>query len=376
MKWSSFRYLTKQGLHNLRANRLMSLASIGVLTACLLLTGIAGLFSANVNSLVEYLGDQNETVVYLDQGLSDEQLASVDQTLRSMPGLAAVTSKIQIYATAATLTLPPAIVARMASTIDSISGGRFGVNLVTGWQKPEYDQMGMWPGDDYFASRYDYLTEYVQVLRDLWGTGRSDFKGDYFTMNDCRVSPRPSQPMKVICAGQSDAGMAFSAQHADYNFCFGKGVNTPTAFAPTAARMMQAAEKTGRDVGSYVLFMVIADETDEAARAKWEHYKAGADEEALAWLTEQSQKDTRSGSDTNVRQMADPTSAVNINMGTLVGSYASVARMLDEVASVPGTDGVLLTFDDFLAGIDAFGERIQPLMRCRNHIASVTREVA
>ncbi len=317
-----------------------------------------------------------------------------------MAGLAAVTSKIQIYATAATLTLPPAIVARMASTIDSISGGRFGVNLVTGWQKPEYDQMGMWPGDDYFASRYDYLTEYVQVLRDLWGTGRSDFKGDYFTMNDCRVSPRPSQPMKVICAGQSDAGMAFSAQHADYNFCFGKGVNTPTAFAPTAARMMQAAEKTGRDVGSYVLFMVIADETDEAAektgrdvgsyvlfmviadetdeaaRAKWEHYKAGADEEALAWLTEQSQKDTRSGSDTNVRQMADPTSAVNINMGTLVGSYASVARMLDEVASVPGTDGVLLTFDDFLAGIDAFGERIQPLMRCRNHIASVTREVA
>lgn len=91
MKWSSFRYLTKQGLHNLRANRLMSLASIGVLTACLLLTGIAGLFSANVNSLVEYLGDQNETVVYLDQGLSDEQLASVDQILRSMPGLAAVT---------------------------------------------------------------------------------------------------------------------------------------------------------------------------------------------------------------------------------------------------------------------------------------------
>ena len=91
MKWSSFQYLTKQGLHNLRANRLMSLASIGVLTACLLLTGIAGLFSANVNSLVEYLGDQNETVVYLDQGLSGEELASVDQTLRSMPGLAAVT---------------------------------------------------------------------------------------------------------------------------------------------------------------------------------------------------------------------------------------------------------------------------------------------
>lgn len=156
----------------------------------------------------------------------------------------------------------------------------------------------------------------MQVLRDLWGTGKSDFKGDFFTMNDCRVSPQPSVPMKVICAGQSDAGMEFSAKYADFNFCFGKGVNTPAAFAPTAARMKEATDKTGRDVGSYVLFMVIADETDEAARAKWQRYKDGADEEALSWLTEQSQKDTRSGTDTNVRQMADPTSAVNINMGT------------------------------------------------------------
>ncbi|WP_053145708.1 pyrimidine utilization protein A [Erwinia billingiae] len=293
-----------------------------------------------------------------------------------MAGLAAVTSRIEIYATAATLTLPPAIVARMASTVDSISNGRFGVNLVTGWQKPEYDQMGIWPGDEYFARRYDYLTEYVSVLKDLWGTGKSDLKGEFFTMNDCRLSPKPQKPVKVICAGQSDAGMAFSAKHADYNFCFGKGVNTPTAFAPTATRMKKAADEVGRDVGSFVLFMIIADETDEAARAKWEHYKAGADEDALSWLTTQSQQDKTSGSDTNVRQMADPTSAVNINMGTLVGSYANVARMLDEVATVEGTQGVLLTFDDFLQGIEKFGQRIQPLMQCRTDIIEAAKEVA
>lgn len=293
-----------------------------------------------------------------------------------MAGLAAVTSRIEIYATAATLTLAPAIVARMASTIDSISGGRFGVNLVTGWQKPEYDQMGLWPGDEYFSRRYDYLTEYVNVLRDLWGTGKSDLKGEFFTMNDCRLSPQPQRPMKVICAAQSDAGMAFSAQHADYNFCFGKGVNTPTAFAPTAARMKAAADAAGRDVGSYVLFMIIAAETDEAARAKWEHYKDGADEEALAWLTTQSQQDKRSGSDTNVRQMADPTSAVNINMGTLVGSWSNVARMLDEAATVAGTQGILLTFDDFLQGIEDFGERIQPLMKSRAELIDIAKEVA
>jgi pyrimidine oxygenase len=285
-----------------------------------------------------------------------------------MSGLAAVTSRIKLYATVPTLCLPPAIVARMASTVDSISNGRFGLNLITGWQKPEYSQMGLWPGEEYFSRRYEYLSEYAQILRDLWETGRSDLKGDFFQMDDCRLSPRPQAEMKLICAGQSSAGMAFTATYADYNFCFGKGVNTPTAFAPTVARLEEAKAKTGRAVSSYVLFMIIADETDEAAQAKWEHYKAGADEEAIAWLGLQSSVDTKSGTDTNVRQMADPTSAVNINMGTLVGSYATVARLLDEVMTVPGTSGVLLVFDDFLEGLDAFGHKIQPLMQTRRHI--------
>ncbi|MFT3803523.1 MAG: pyrimidine utilization protein A [Burkholderiaceae bacterium] len=289
-----------------------------------------------------------------------------------MAGLAAVTTKIKLFATAPSLLLPPAIVARMASTIDSISGGRFGINLVTGWQRPEYSQMGMWPGDEFFATRYQYLSEYIQVLRELWETGRSDFKGAHFRMDDCRLSPQPQVPMKVICAGQSEAGMAFSARYADYNFCFGKGVNTPTAFKPAADKLIEAVAETGREVTSYVLMMVIADETDEAAFARWELYKAGADTEAIAWMAQQGAADTKSGGDTNVRQMTDPSSpsAVNINMGTLVGSYANVARMLDEVARVPGTEGVLLTFDDFVAGVRAFGERIQPLMKSRAHVYS------
>ncbi|KKW67870.1 pyrimidine monooxygenase [Lampropedia cohaerens] len=282
-----------------------------------------------------------------------------------MAGLAAVTSKIKLFGTAASLVMPPAIVARMAVTIDSISNGRFGVNLVTGWQRPEYSQMGMWPGDEFFATRYQYLTEYVQILRDLWETGQSDFKGQYFTMDDCRVKPLPSKPMEIICAGSSDAGVAFSAKYANHNFIFGKGINTPKAFAPQAEKLLKATAETGRKVGVFVLTMVIAADTDEEARARWEHYKAGADEEAIQWLGAQGAADTKSGADTNVRHMADPTSAVNINMATLVGSYASVARMLDEMAEVPGTEGVMLTFDDFVAGVRNFGERIQPLMRAR-----------
>jgi pyrimidine oxygenase len=57
-------------------------------------------------------------------------------------------------------------------------------------------------------------------------------------------------------------------------------------------------------------------------------------------------------------------------MGTLVGSYAKVAGLLDEIAEMPGMKGIMLTFDDFLIGMDKFGEKIQPLMKCRAHIGA------
>ncbi len=284
-----------------------------------------------------------------------------------MAGLAAVTTKIKIFATAATLTIPPAIVARMASTIDSIAPGRFGINLVTGWQKAEYSQMGLWPGEQHYKDRYNYLAEYATVLKGLLETGRSDFKGQYFQMDDCLVSPHP-QETKIICAGSSDEGLAFTAKYADYSFALGMGANTPTKFASMAGRLTAAKAKTGRDVKAYLLFMIIADETDEAALAKWQLYRDGKDDAALSWLTDQAAPNAAAGSTTNTAQLAAPESAVNLNMGTLVGSYESVARMMDEIADVPDTAGVLLTFDDFIKGVEDFGTRIQPLMRSRAHI--------
>jgi pyrimidine oxygenase len=228
--------------------------------------------------------------------------------------------------------------------------------------------MGVWPGDEHFRNRYKMLDEYAHILRELWAEGVSDFKGDYYQMEDCRVRPKPDGEMKIICAGSSDEGLAFSAKWADYAFCLGKGVNTPTAFASNNTRLAAATAKTGRDVSIFVLIMIIAAETDAEAMAKWQSYNAGVDLEAIAWLADQGAKDTVN-KDTNVRQLAAPEGAVNINMGTLVGSYESVARMLDEIAEVPNTGGVLLTFDDFVAGVEAFGTRIQPLMQCRAHIA-------
>ena len=286
-----------------------------------------------------------------------------------MSGLAAVTERIQLFATCAVLTMPPPFTARMATTIDSISHGRFGVNIISGWQRREYTQMGIWPGADHYKRRYEYCADYVDIMRDLWRTGRSDRKGDFFQMDDCRLLPMPGREIPIICAAQSDAGTRFAARYADYYFCASFGYNQPRGIETSVARLVKANEDAGTNCGALILTMIIADETDAAANAKWEHYKAGTDLEAIAYRDEQAQDDptTDMYSQAHRRKILG-TDKLPTNQGVLVGSYATVARMLDEIATVPGVRGVMMTFDDFVIGMEQFGTRIQPLMRCRENM--------
>jgi pyrimidine oxygenase len=279
-----------------------------------------------------------------------------------MAGLAAVTERIKLYASTAVLTLPPAIVARMATTIDSIAPGRVGVNIVSGWAQGEYTQMGLWPGDEYFGYRYDYSAEYVRVLRELWETGRSDFDGEHFHMTDCVLSPRPVGKIDIVCAGQSERGMRFCAELGDYNFILNPGINDPETYREPTRRLAALAQETGRDVGSLPLFMAIMAETDEEARAKWDAYHAGADAGALGYMADEGAKDVTADASGTARTINLPEGAVNFNMATLVGSYETVARQIDQVATMPGVKGMMFTFDDFEKGVHEFGTRVMPLL--------------
>jgi pyrimidine oxygenase len=124
-----------------------------------------------------------------------------------MAALGAVTSKIRLYGSVAVLTIPPPIIARMAVRINEICGGRFGVNIVSGYNKKQYDQMGVWPGDEFFSTRYDYSAEYVQILKELWASGESDFKGEYVEMKSCKRGPLPAEDIEIVCAGASGRGL-------------------------------------------------------------------------------------------------------------------------------------------------------------------------
>jgi pyrimidine oxygenase len=175
----------------------------------------------------------------------------------------------------------------------------------------------------------------------------------------------PSARIPIISAGQSEGGTRFAAKYADYNFRASIGINQPAAIAESVGLLVKASAETGRDCGALILTMVIADETDEAAMAKWEHYKRGTDLVALGARKEQAELDTtadRFSGATRHKALAEP---LPTNQGVLIGSYASIAAHLDTLAAVPGVRGVMMTFDDFLVGMEHFGTRIMPLMRSR-----------
>lgn len=288
-----------------------------------------------------------------------------------MAGIAAVTKKIQLFASCAILTLPPALTARMAVTLDSIAPGRIGVNIVTGWQPKEYQQMGIELTPEHFARRYDYAAEYVSIMQDLWTQGVSDRKSEFFQMDDCKLSPRPSGRIPIVGAGQSQQGMEFVAKHGDYNFVVSPGLNDTTNARDMVRKVDEVGKQFGRGTGALQLLMVIADRTDEMAWAKWEHYKKGTDLAALKWQVTQAGSDKKADAGstaallTKALENPEPT-----GMLKLIGSYERVAAMLDEIAFTPGLKGIMLTFDDFIAGIEQFGEHIQPLMKSRAGVLS------
>ncbi len=282
-----------------------------------------------------------------------------------MAALATVTERVELYPSISILSQHPAVVARMVATIDDVSGGRCGLNIVTGWNRPEYAQMGMWPGDSHYERRYEYAAEYLAILKDLWTHGRCTHDGEFFKLDDCAMYPTPSREIPIVCAGQSPRGKQFVAELADHQF-----VMTPKSkLVPGVSDIKARAQQTGRKVGIYWLCqMIVADTDDEAVRIGAD-IVARADRGAIANMI------ASANLDTNVEGTADHLKAAleqSIEEGNmafmsipvLLGSPATIARKIDAISDDTGIDGMLFSWPDFVAGIRQFGEQVMPLLEC------------
>lgn len=305
-------------------------------------------------SMIKYRGFGGSTG-YWDGCLDSINLAS---------GLAARTSKIELYATVPVLGLHPAIAARQIATFNDIAKGRAGVNLVTGWNAPEYEPLGMWPGEDYYDRRYDYAAEYVEIMRALWRDGRATYKGEFFQLDDATMFPTPGRYIPIVTAGQSPRGQKYTAEYSDYNFVFADRKLLPQIVKP----VQDMAKEAGRKVGTLPLYQIIAAETDEKAQARVDELVENADHEAIKNVMGSAAMDPQTGGTSKHfldGLTADPEvgNATFMSFPVLHGSYETVAEKIISVDRDFKIPGMLMTFVDWVPDLKAFGEKILPLVR-------------
>ena len=276
--------------------------------------------------------------------------------------LAAVTKTLQFIPTAALLALHPAYTARMMATLSNISKGRVGLNIVTGWNSAEYEQMDLWPGSQFYESRYEFASEYISILTDLWTTGRCDRKSKFWELDDCHCFPTPDYPIPIVSAGQSPAGIAFCDKHADQRFVFGH---------PKVLNELEVRRNAGTTTkyGSYILLHMIVEKTDEKAKRIGEEIISKADKAAISNMISSAKLDTNTGGTSEGvlisldRPLEEGNSAF-LTIPVIHGSPLSVSRKLDEIAEKTGADGFMFSWNNFEKGIRVFGQEVLPHLTC------------
>ncbi|HXX60751.1 MAG TPA: LLM class flavin-dependent oxidoreductase [Candidatus Sulfotelmatobacter sp.] len=166
-----------------------------------------------------------------------------------LAALAAATERIQLGPlVAATSFRAPALLAKMAATVDEISGGRLILGLGAGWNETEYRAFGF-P----FDQRVARFEEAFTIIRTLLREGRIDFQGRFYEARDCELLPRgPQQAGPPLMVGSMGSRMLrITAPYVDawnaWHDWFG---NRPEGLGPLLATVAQAEAAAGRATGS------------------------------------------------------------------------------------------------------------------------------
>lgn len=357
-----------------------------------------GLFLADVLGVYDVYGGN------ADAALRHAAQVPVNDPAMVVPAMAAVTEHLGFGLTATLSYEHPFVFARRMSTLDHLTRGRIGWNIVTGYLNSAARGTS---GCDQTAhdTRYEIAEEYMEVVYKLWEGSwaddavrrdpvsgvftdpsrvrRIEHRGEHFSVDALHLcEPSPQRTPLLYQAGASSKGRAFAAGHAECVFVAGP---SPQVIAPAVADIRKRARALGRPEGSVLIFAlltVITGPDDEAAEAKAHEYRRYADAEgALTLMSGWTGIDfSRLDPDEPIRQIrndaihsavdaftvADPDrvwtvrevgahAAIGGLGATLVGGPQTVADGLERWIDETGVDGFNLayavtpeTFEDFV----------------------------
>jgi probable F420-dependent oxidoreductase len=161
-----------------------------------------------------------------------------------LAGLAAVTERVRLGPlVACTAFRPPAVLAKMAATVDEVSGGRLVLGLGAGWNRAEFDAFGL--PFDHRASRFE---EAFEIVRRLLAGERVTLAGKHWRVNDAVLLPTPARRPTLMIGSTGDRMLSIALPHADvWNTWFEAYGNTPEGFAELNALIDHAVARAGRE---------------------------------------------------------------------------------------------------------------------------------
>ena len=259
-----------------------------------------GIFLADVLGIYDVYGGGP------DAALRHAVQVPVNDPLLLVPAMAAVTEHLGFGVTCTLSYEPPYTLARRMSTLDHLTKGRAGWNIVTGYLESAATGMGLaaQAGHD---QRYEIADEYMAVMYKLWEGSWEDgavlrdragrrfadpakihrikHEGQFYRLDAIHLcEPSPQRTPVLYQAGASSRGRAFAAAHAECVFINGPSAHT---VAPQVADLRRRAAEGGRDPGDLMIFTlatVITGHSAAEARAKHAEYRRYADPEAALTL--------------------------------------------------------------------------------------------
>jgi len=277
-------------------------------------------------------------------------------------GLGQATKDICVLTTSHVPTIHPIVAAKQATTVDHITNGRFALNIVCGWFTPELEMFGV-PQMEHDA-RYDHAAEWVEVMKLLWSREEDfDYEGKFIRVNKGFAMPKPIQkPFPALMnAGGSEKGRHFAAKHCDIAFVVLTSHNLDEGRAQIEAFRRLAREEYGRELQIWGNCYVVHGDTQKEAETELNRYvMEKGDEPAVERLMKV----------IGLQSHVFPTHVLDwfrfhLKAGwggyPLVGTPDHIASELGRLSAI-GFDGILLSWVDYLAGLDRWNKEVMPLL--------------
>jgi len=296
-------------------------------------------------------------------GYDGAEVTTQESTLETITwatGLLASTSRLSIFGTVHSPLINPVFAAKQVVTADHVGRGRFGLNVVSGWNKTEFKMFGV--GLREHDQRYEYTTEWLEVVKRIWSsTGPFDYNGRFFQLEGVVGYPKPffgDRPL-LMSAGSSPAGRAFAAKHAD---CLFMHLVDEDTLGNEIAVLRAYAREMGRQdrVGVFSSGHIVCRSTQKEAEDYYEYY---AVEKADFHSVETLMKTRAEGRSLSPGKAAYNKRLLAGGIGTfgIVGSPDFVAEKFRKLSDA-GLDGMAFGLVNYLNEVPFFAAEVLPRM--------------